>query len=155
MLSIFIASCQSKKSKNPEAKKNEASQIQTPTAMSDHWKLIGEAVNEPGYDVWGSSPIRDEQGNVHLFRARWSSETPFKKAWRYNSEIAHYVSKSPEGPFKFVEVVAQGKRDGKWNAAGFHNPSIKKIDDTYVLIFIANDGSKNHGPESKNRNASK
>jgi hypothetical protein len=134
---------------NQERIKKTQNEILVPTAMSDHWKLIGESINEPGYDVWGSSPIRDEQGNIHLFSARWSSETPFKKAWRYNSEIAHYVSKSPEGPFKFVEVVAQGKRDGKWNASGFHNPSIKKIDDTYVLIFIANDGSKNHGPSQR------
>jgi hypothetical protein len=151
MLSIFVASCQYKKSKNPETKKNEVSQkqIQTPTAMSDQWKFIGEAVNEPGYDVWGSSPIRDAQGNVHLFSARWSSETPFKKAWRYNSEIAHYVSKEPEGPFQFVEVVAQGKRDGKWNAAGFHNPNIRRIDDKYVLVFIANNGGIPHGSSQR------
>jgi len=151
ILSMLMISCQVKKTKNQESENKEVSQkeIQTPTDMSDYWKFIGEAVNEPGYDVWGSSPIRDEQGNVHLFSARWSSATPFKKAWRYNSEIAHYVAKSPEGPFKFVEVVAQGKRDGTWNAAGFHNPSIKKIDDKYVLIFIANDGGENHGPSQR------
>ena len=145
LLSIFIVSCQSQKNNRKEAIK----QVASPTAMSDQWKFVGEAINEPGYDVWGSSPIRDEQGNVHLFSARWSSATPFKKAWRYNSEIAHYVSKSPEGPFKFVEVVAKGKGNDTWNAAGFHNPSIKKIDHKYVLVFIANDGAKKHGPSQR------
>ncbi|MCM4155771.1 hypothetical protein [Gramella sp. AN32] len=117
----FFISCQVAKSKKSEGSQK---QFQTPTAMSDHWKFVGEAVNEPGYDVWGSSPIRDKEGNVHLFSARWSSETPFKTAWRYNSEIAHYVAKKPEGPFQFVEVVGKGKGDGFWNAAGFHNPNI-------------------------------
>lgn len=144
--SILFISCKEKK--NNKARIVEV-RIPVPTEMSNQWKFIGEAINEPGYDVWGSSPIRDDQGNVHLFSARWSSETAFKTAWRFNSEIAHYVSKKPEGPFKFVETVRKGKGDGNWNASGFHNPSIKKIDDKYVLIFIANDGAKNHGPSQR------
>ncbi|UMB52592.1 glycoside hydrolase family protein [Lutibacter sp. A64] len=151
IFSIVFISCDSTKTKKAETTnhKNNEKQIQVPTAMSNHWKFIGEAINEPGYDVWGSSPIRDKDGNVHLFSARWSSDTPFKKAWRYNSEIAHYIAKQPEGPFKFVETIRKGSKDGSWNAAGFHNPSIKKIDNKYVLIFIANDGAKNHGPSQR------
>lgn len=151
LFSLFITACQNKKNKNQVTEKTETAkkEIQTPTAMSNHWEFIGEAVNQPGYDVWGSSPIRDEQGNVHLFSARWPSDTPFKKAWRYDSEIAHYVAQKPEGPFKFVETVRKGKQDGSWNAAGFHNPSIKKIDNKYVLVFIANDGSPKHGPSQR------
>lgn len=151
LLSLFVISCQGRKSKNKENSRvqNAKTCLQAPAAMSDNWHLIGEAVNEPGYDVWGSSPIRDDEGNVHLFCARWSSEIPFKKAWRYNSEIAHYVSEQPEGPFKFVEVVGKGKQDGSWNSAGFHNPNIKKIDDNYVLVFIANNGAENHGPSQR------
>lgn len=149
--SIIFISCQETKNKKEETIKTQRiiDSVQIPTAMADQWKFIGEAVNEPGYDVWGSSPIRDDKGNVHLFCARWSSETPFKTAWRFNSEIAHYVSKKPEGPFKFVEVVGKGKDNNKWNSASFHNPSIKKIDNKYVLVFIANDGAKNHGPSQR------
>ncbi|MBW6492712.1 MAG: hypothetical protein K0B15_16125, partial [Lentimicrobium sp.] len=77
-----------------------------PTAISDQFKLIGEAVNEPGYDIWGSSPVRDENGKLHLFCARWPSSIPFDIGWRFNSEIAHYIAEHPEGPFEFVEVVA-------------------------------------------------
>jgi len=135
------------------SKKIEAKRLQTslnmPVTLSDQWQFIGEAVNEPGYDIWGSSPIRDEQGNVHIFCARWPSSTPFKTAWRYKSEIAHYVSENPEGPFHFIEVVRTGKGDKKWNAVGFHNPSIKKIDGKYVIVYIANDGAKNHGPNQR------
>lgn len=138
--SLLLVTCKTSKSKNITA---------IPTAMSDHWEFIGEAINEPGYDVWGGSPIRDKQGRIHLFAARWPSGTPFKIAWRYNSEIAHYVSDKPEGPFQFVDLVRKGKGNHKWNAAGFHNPNIRKIDDTYVLVFIANDGSPKHGPTQR------
>lgn len=143
--SLVSASCQLTKSTAEKNKKD----IGIPVAMSDQWKFIGEAVNEPGYDIWGSSPIRDEQGNVHLFCARWPSDTPFKTAWRYQSEIAHYTAKKPEGPFQFKEVVGKGKENQKWNSAGFHNPNIRKIDNQYVLVYIANDGSKNHGPSQR------
>lgn len=151
VFSILFISCQEIKNKKEETIKIQSAvdSIQIPIAISDQWKFIGEAVNEPGYDIWGSSPIRDDQGNVHLFCARWSSETPFKTAWRYNSEIAHYVSKKSEGPFQFVEVVGKGKNNGKWNSAGFHNPNIRKIDNKYVLVFIANDGSEKHGPSQR------
>lgn len=146
---LFLTSCQESKRKKTAITKSTIEHLETPTAMSDHWQLIGEAVNEPGYDVWGSSPIRDDKGNVHLFCARWSSETLFKTAWRYNSEIAHYVAEGPEGPFEFVSVVGKGKNDGSWNSAGFHNPNIRKIDDKYVLVYIANNGDKNHGPSQQ------
>ena len=150
VLSVFFNSCLGIKSKKKEIKtQNPNASLQMPTAMSDNWLFVGEAINEPGYDIWGSSPIRDDQGNVHLFCARWLSDTPFKTAWRYNSEIAHYVSESPEGPFNFVSVVRKGKHDGSWNSAGFHNPSVKKIDGKYVLVYIANDGAKKHGPSQK------
>lgn len=147
IVSILFMSCQGTKKFSVHQQTTDSLEI--PTAMSDQWKFIGEAINEPGYDVWGSSPIRDEQGNVHLFSARWPSTTPFKTAWRYNSEIAHYVSKKPEGPFQFVEIVGKGKNNGEWNSAGFHNPNIKKIDDKYVLVYIANDGAKKHGPSQR------
>jgi hypothetical protein len=151
MALFFLTSCQETKSKKKETTTAKSTKVsmQIPAAMSEQWKFIGEAINEPGYDIWGSSPIRDDQGNVHLFCARWSSDTPFKTAWRSKSEIAHYSSKKPEGPFQFVEVVGKGKENNKWNSAGFHNPNIRKIDDKYVLVYIANDGAKKHGPNQR------
>src|SRR5690606_36315739 len=102
-----------------------------PESLADQWELVGEAINEPGWDVWGSSPIRDEKGRVHLFCARWPGEIPFDRAWRTNSEIAHYVADRPEGPFRYVSTI--GKRDGNgWNAVGYHNPKIRKVGKTYV-----------------------
>lgn len=117
--------------------------------FGDNWKLQGIAINEPGYDIWGSSPISDENGNVHLFCARWPSNKPFISSWRKYSEIAQYTADTPEGPFKFNKIIRTPQFDGKWNAEGFHNPNIRKIDDKYVLVFIANDGDPKHGPNQR------
>lgn len=142
ILLLIIVSCSS----NPKNKEDSSSYLQ-PEEMSGKWKFVGEAINEIGYDIWGSSPIEDTEGNVHLFCARWPGNIPFNRAWRYNSEIAHYVSSSPEGPFLFVSVVAsQANIGGGWNKVGFHNPSIQKIGNKYVLVYIANDGDSVHGP---------
>jgi len=119
-----------------------------PEPLADQWELVGEAVNEPGYDVWGSSPIKDDQGRIHLFSARWPGNIPFDKAWRRNSEIAHYIGDRPEGPFRFVGVMGKGAGQG-WNAVGYHNPNIRKVGDTYALVFISNDGGPRHGPNQR------
>lgn len=150
-LATLLTSCKEVKNKLEETNKQTKEEGITlvPSAISDQWKFIGEAINEPGYDIWGSSPIRDEKGNIHVFCARWSSDTPFKTAWRFKSEIAHYTSKKPEGPFRFVEVVGKGKDNNTWNSVGFHNPNIKKIDNKYVIVYIANDGVKEHGSNQR------
>ena len=35
-----------------------------PEALADQWELVGEAINEPGWDIWGSSPIITDDGQV-------------------------------------------------------------------------------------------
>ena len=119
-----------------------------PEPLADQWELVGEAVNEPGWDIWGSSPIRDDEGRIHLFCARWPGRIPFDDAWRRDSEIAHYVADKPEGPFQYVSTVGKGSGKG-WNAVGYHNPNIRKVGDRYVLVFIANDGGPKHGPNQR------
>jgi len=128
-----------------ESMKAEAKQ---PEPLADQWELIGEAVNEPGWDVWGSTPIRDDEGRTHLFCARWPGNIPFDQAWRRNSEIAHYVADRPEGPFNYVDTVGKGVGKG-WNAVGYHNPNIRRVGDKYALVFISNDGGPRHGPNQR------
>lgn len=106
--------------------------------IADRLEYLGIAAAEENQHVWGCSPIRDEQGRYHLFGARYAG--PFNQGWRTDSHIAHYVADTPEGPFKFVEVVYRGERKeiGQWNYFGVHNPTIKKVDGKYVLFFICN-----------------
>lgn len=123
-------------------------EVRQPEALADQWEFVGEAINEPGWDIWGSTPIRDDEGKIHLFSARWPGKIPFNQAWRRNSEIAHYIADSPEGPFKYISTVGKGAGKG-WNAVGYHNPNIRKIADQYVLVFISNDGGSKHGPNQR------
>ena len=99
------------------------------------WK--GVAVQDNNYTIWGCAPIQDEKGKTHLFVARWP-EKNVNPAWRKSSEIAHYVADSPEGPFKFSDVAIKGTGKNTWDKYGAHNPEIKKVGNTYVLLYIAN-----------------
>lgn len=107
--------------------------------FSDNWEYVGIAIDEPGYHVWGSSPIWGEDGKVHLFASRWGIEHKFNPGWRSHSEIAHYVSDKPEGPFKFSDVVLAGSGKKTWDKFGIHNPAIHKVGDKYILLYISND----------------
>ncbi len=108
--------------------------------FADRLSFVGYAINDPEYHIWGTSPILGDDGKVHLFPARWSTNYTHG-AWRSDCEIAHYVGEGPEGPFEFSDVVATGTGiKGDWDQRSPHNPCIKKIDGKYVLTHIANSG---------------
>lgn len=105
-------------------------------SLADHLRYVGVAVSEEKHHVWGSSPVKDEKGKYHLFSARYTGT--FLSGWKVRSEIAHYESDTPQGPFKFVSVVIKGSGDkNAWDTGGLHNPTIKKVDGKYALFFIA------------------
>lgn len=122
--------------------------------LSQSLEYAGVAVYEPGYHCWGTSPVMDDDGKVHLFVARWPipSETfrrGFDLAWRHDSEIAHYVGDNPEGPFTFHDVAMEGTGEEGWDRYAACNPLIKKVDGKYALFYIANSvgitaGKQNH-----------
>jgi hypothetical protein len=113
--------------KNPEAQ------------LADLWEYAGIAVEEPGYTIWGTSPIQEEEGRTHLFVARWPGELKVDPGWRSHSEIAHYVGPSPEGPFHFSDIALKGSGIDTWDKYGAHNPAIHRVGDQYALLYIAND----------------
>ncbi len=110
--------------------------------FADLWEYAGIAVEEPGYMVWGSSPIQDEKGQTHLFLARWPAEYKVDPGWRSHSEIAHYVAPSPEGPFRFSDIALTGTGKDTWDRYGVHNPTIHRVRDRYVLLYIGNNNPK-------------
>jgi len=81
-------------------------------SWADRLEYVGIAVEEPGYHVWGSSPVIGPEGKTHLFVSRWPVKDKFG-AWMTHCEIARYVSNSPEGPFVFQEVIAKGTGQSK------------------------------------------
>lgn len=112
------------------------------SSQSEKMKLeyVGVAAEQEGMHVWGSSPVVDKEGRVHLYAAQWSMSTQKNfSGWFKDCEIGHYVSDSPEGPFEYVGVAVDDK-DGLFNSP--HNPTVNYIDGRYVLCFIVNENSK-------------
>lgn len=108
-----------------------------PKSLKLDFEYVGQAIQKEGTHVWGTSPVIGKDGKVHLYVAEWPM--PEKKNFRgyfTTSEIAHYVGNTPEGPFEFVRMAVTDK-NGDFNAP--HNPTIKYIDDQYVLSFIVNE----------------
>jgi hypothetical protein len=102
------------------------------------YEHVGVAVQQKGTHVWGTSPVIGKDGKVHLFVAQWPMPENKKEGFKgyfKTSENAQYVGDTPEGPFEFVRMVVRDE-DGAFNAP--HNPTVKFIDDQYVLCFIVN-----------------
>lgn len=107
-------------------------------SFADNWKFIGVAVEEPGFTIWGTSPVMGNDGKVHLFVARWPCELKVDPGWRSHSEIAHYVGDGPEGPFVFSDIAISGTGSESWDKYGAHNPTIHMVGGKFILIYIAN-----------------
>lgn len=65
-----------------------------------------------GYWIWGSSVIKGEDGKYHMFADMWPQSLEFGN-WVTNTEIAHAVSDTPEGPYVFSDI-AIGPRDSTY-----------------------------------------
>lgn len=78
--------------------------------------------------TWGMAPIYDEEGKLHIF----NSVIPNKGSWVKNSKVVHWTADSVEGPYTLLgDVFASDE-------AGYHNPQISKVGDTYVMVFLYN-----------------
>lgn len=88
------------------------------------------------YYNWGGSIIKDERGNYHLFYSRWKKKYTFN-GWLTFSEIAHAISNTPTGPWKYKETVLKGSGKGHWDEITAHNPKIKYFDGKYYLYYIS------------------
>lgn len=108
--------------------------------FSKSLELKGIAIEDENWQIWGCSPIFGPSGKIHLFVARWPQETGHE-GWYTDSQIAHYIGETPEGPFKFHEVVLEGTLEDTWDKFAPHNPTIHKVGNNYALFYIANTGS--------------
>ena len=96
---------------------------------------IGRILEHPDYNIWGCSPIYDDEGRVHVFYSRWKNEAG-GIGWLTCCEIAHAVADSPEGPYKTVDVAVSGRGGDWWDSMTCHNPTIHKVGDKYVLFYM-------------------
>ena len=104
--------------------------------------------------VWCGSVIQGEDGLYHMFAARWPKELPFFTGYVLASEVVRAVSDTPEGYYRFEEVVLSDRGDGFWDGRMTHNPTIRKVGDTYLLFYIGSTyrGMRPRAEELKDRN---
>lgn len=98
--------------------------------------------------VWGCAPIYDDEGKVHVYYSTWKKEDN----WLIHSKIAHAVADHPEGPYKKLGIILEGRK-GKWDANTIHNPSIYRVDGKYVLLYIGNDTTQQDNWRAKAKSA--
>jgi len=103
-------------------------------AFCDRLQYLGIAARDSELHVWGCSPVKGEDGRIHLIGARFG---PDFDDWKGNSHIVRYVADKPEGPFTFVEVVYRGRKDkpNRWDYKCICNPCIQKVDGRPAWLY--------------------
>ncbi|WP_448248512.1 sulfatase-like hydrolase/transferase [Thalassotalea agariperforans] len=107
----------------------------TQSKFSEQLKSGTRILERENWNVWGASPIVDENGKYHLFYSRWRGD---HGAWLTHSEIAHAIADHPEGPYTPLGTVLTGRGGEHWDADTIHNPTIQKVGDQYALFYIGN-----------------
>ncbi|GGF23088.1 glycoside hydrolase family protein [Echinicola rosea] len=107
------------------------------SAFASRLEPLHRLLETEGYYVWGTSPIYDAAGKVHVFYSRWKAEYGMG-GWIHQSEIAHAVADRPEGPYTFQEVVIAPRGGEHWDATTCHNPHIKEVNGKYYLFYMGN-----------------
>lgn len=88
--------------------------------------------------IWGASLVKGEDGLYHMYYSRWPKNLGW--AWVTHSEVAHAVSDSPFGPFKFRDVALPVRGDEFWDGLCTHNPTVYQFNGKYYLYYMGNTG---------------
>ena len=94
-----------------------------------------KALQLDGYYVWDCSVIK-AGGKYHMFSSRWKKEYGFAGNWLFNSEIIHSVSDTPEGPYKFQNVVLPRRGRQYFDGMNTHNTCIKEYNGKFYLYYM-------------------
>lgn len=124
-LSILIASCQTQKPSSD--------------FLIEFGKVSYTSVFESDtMSIWGGSLVKGEDGLYHMYYSRWPKNLGW--AWVTHSEVAHAISKSPFGPFKFQDVALPVRGAEYWDGLCTHNPTVYHFDGKYYLYYMGNTG---------------
>lgn len=128
ILFLTAAACQHKEKSAPELKIELGKLSKTSVFKSDTMS------------VWGGSLVKGKDGLYHLFYSRW----PKKLGWEWvtRSEVAHAVSKSLFGPYKFKDVALPPRGVQYWDGLCTHNPTIHEFNGKYYLYYMGNTGDE-------------
>jgi len=82
--------------------------------------------SDPDFNIWCGSAIKGDDGKFHLFYSRWPRKLGHL-AWVTHSEVAHAVSDSPFGPWKYHDVALPARGTNFWDGSCTHNPTVIRI----------------------------
>ena len=88
-----------------------------------------------GYWIWGSSVIKGNDGKYHMFADFWESDLGFE-TWVTNTEIAHAVSDTPEGPYIFSDMALTRREPSYFDGCSVFNPSVLEYEGMYYLYYV-------------------
>ncbi len=91
------------------------------------------------YHIWGSSMLKGEDGQYHLYFSRWPRESGHS-AWVVQSEIAHATADKPAGSYTFKDVALPERGREYWDGKTTHNPTIHRFDEKYYLYYMGTTG---------------
>lgn len=100
-----------------------------------HAGRITKAFEQEGYYVWDCSVIKAD-GEYHMFSSHWKRELGFNESWLFYSEIIHSVSKNPEGPYVFRNVVLPPRGPQYFDGRNTHNTCIKEFNGKFYLYYM-------------------
>jgi hypothetical protein len=101
--------------------------------------LSAKFANDSSY-IWGASLVKSEtDGKYHLFYSRWPRSLGMQ-AWVTHSEIAHAVSDSPFGTYRFSDVALAPRGRLFWDGAVTHNPTVHFFEGKYYLYYMGTTG---------------
>lgn len=105
--------------------------------LSDHMlpAPVGGGFAMDGYWVWDGSVIRGEDGRYHMFASRWPKKYPMHPGWLIASEVVRASCDTPDGTYKFEEVVLPARGPQYWDGRATHNPQITRVGDKYILYY--------------------
>lgn len=101
-------------------------------------RYVDNGVEADGMNIWGGNVYKDDAGTYHQFVAGWDGVNRPFSYWS-NSDIYHFTSTTPYGPFTNPVNIGRG-----------HNPEIFRAKDgTYVVYaLIGNKSAWRHTSRS-------
>ncbi|UII75357.1 glycoside hydrolase family protein [Flagellimonas sp. HMM57] len=97
-------------------------------------------ISEEGYNVWGTNILKGKDGKYHAIYSRWPKSRGHH-GWATHSEIAHAISDSLTGPYKFQNLVLPPRGKEYWDGDCTHNPHVVVYEGRYYLYYMGNHGS--------------
>ncbi len=110
---------------------------------------VDSGYRDDNYWIWGSSVVKGDDGLYHMYVSRWSRKLPFHVAWMTDCEIAHAVSETPCGPYRFSDVALEKRGAQYWDGQSCHNPKIYRHKDKYILYYMGSTHPFESLPESR------